>query len=233
MMKQLVLPEFNSVMSPEYTCPLCGQVAHLFGQYSPLFQWGACRACSLKHPYPVELFVPNTRRNKDREPLMIDATPGREMDALREKRIHLDEMLRCAVDPSRMERPIVKYNLSGLELRWPIRRSRMREFNRMSWQARQSLDNRQMRLPYCERCGTAHARSYEMLPGRVDYWSKCQRCEDEETVETLWRLRGIFGQDDPESVLDRLYRSHQELFDRGVLPDRWFELMADNLDSGR
>jgi hypothetical protein len=76
-------------------------------------------------------------------------------------------------------------------------------------------------------------RHYEMLPGRVDYWSKCQHCEDAETVETLWRLRGIFGQDDPESILDRLYRSHVELFERGVLPDMWFELMADNLDSGR
>lgn len=230
-MKQLVLPEFDGVMTPEYTCPLCGQVATLFGQYSPLFDWGVCRACSERYPYPVELFVPNTRRNRDREPLMIDPTPGPAMDALREHRIQLDEMLRCAVDPSRLARPIVKYNLSGLELRWPIRRSRMRAFNQMAWRAQQALANRQMRLPYCERCGRAHDRSYEMLPGRVDYWTKCQRCADEEAVEALWRVRGIFGADDAESILDRLYRSQPELFDRGVLPDMWFRLMTDNLDS--
>jgi hypothetical protein len=38
-------------------------------------------------------------------------------------------------------------------------------------------------------------RQYEMLPGRLDYWSKCQRCADEESVEALWRLKGIFGSD--------------------------------------
>lgn len=39
-MIQLVLPGFDSAMTPQYACPLCGQVATLFGQYSPLLDWG-------------------------------------------------------------------------------------------------------------------------------------------------------------------------------------------------
>lgn len=46
-----------------------------------------------------------------------------------------------------------------------------------------------------------------------------------DAVEALWRNRGLFGADDPESVLDRLYRAFPDLFERGVLPDYWFELM--------
>jgi hypothetical protein len=221
MMKQLILPGFDKEVGV-YICPLCDQPATVFGQFSPLLPWGVCRECCIKYPYPVELFVPSTRRNKDHEPLMIDPAPDKA--ALRELRIQLDEMLRCAVDPTRIERPIVKYNISGLELRNPIRRSRMATFNKWAWHARQNLKVHQMSLPYCERCGCAHDRQYEMLPGRLDYWSKCQRCADEESVEALWRLKGIFGNDDAEAILDRLYKSHRELFERGVLPDYWFEL---------
>lgn len=161
---------------------------------------------------------------------MIDPAPERA--ELRSRRVELDEMLRCAVDPMRIERPIVKYNISGLELRNPIRRSRMATLNRWAWQARQNLKTHQMNLPYCERCGSAHSRLYEMLPGRVDYWSKCQRCADEESVEALWRHRGIFGDDDVETILDRIYKSHRELFERGVLPDYWFKLAGkvENID---
>jgi hypothetical protein len=64
-----------------------------------------------------------------------------------------------------------------------------------------------------------------MRPGQIDYWSHCQRCEDELAVEALHRLRGIFDNDDAEAILDRLYRSHRDLFERGILPDYWFALM--------
>ena len=217
----LPLPEIIE----QYICPLCDRPATLFGQYSPLFAWGVCRECSIKYPYPVELFIPSTRRNSDHEPLMIDPAP--EKSALRERRVQLDEMLRCGVDPTRIEHPIVKYNISGLELRNPIRRSRMRQFNVMAWKAQQALQVHQARLPYCERCGCAHDRAYEMLPGRVDYWTKCQRCADEEAVESFWNMLGIFGGDDDEAILDRIYKSHKELFDRGVMPDYWFKLKGN------
>lgn len=219
-MNQLLLPNFAS--PEEYSCPLCGKVATLFGQYSPLFPWGVCRECSIQYPYPVELFVPSTRRNKDREPLMIDPAP--ELAELRERRIQFDEMLRCAVNPSRLERPIVKYNLSGLELRHPIRRSKAHKYQAAHVQAIHALSFRQVQLPICERCGCTHDRRYEMLPGVVDYWSTCQQCHDELAVETFWNMRAIFGDDDDETIMDRIQRSHPELFERNVLPDYWFKL---------
>lgn len=216
---QLALP--GDDFAPQYTCPLCGQVATLFGQFSPFLPWGVCRDCCLKYPYPVDVFVPSTRRNADRENVMVDPQSPHER---RELRIQLDEMLRCAIDPSRLERPIVKYNLSGLELRHPIRRSRRQQYEQWHASARKALQVHQMSLPVCERCGCAHDRSHELLPGRVDYWSTCQRCADEQSVEALWRQRGIFGQDDDESVMDRLYKAFPDLFERGVLPDYWFAL---------
>lgn len=220
-MAQLPLPGFEA--AEEYICPLCGQVATLFGQYSPFLLWGVCRACSIKHPYPVEIIVPSTRRNAGNNPLMIDPDSSAE---LRERRVLLDEMLRCGVDPARIERPVVKYNLSGLEIRNPIRRSRMQQMGRWMQNARHKLTYRQISTPVCYRCGCAHDRAYEMLPGVVDYWDKCQRCADEESVESLFRMQGIFGGDDDEAVLDRLYKAFPDLFERGVLPDYWFILKS-------
>lgn len=209
---------------PVFVCPLCGEPATLFGQYSPIHRWCLCRACSLQYPYPVELFVPSTRRNADTNPLMIDPTS---LSELRERRIQLDEMVRCAIDPARAERPIIKYNLSGLELYNPIRRSKVHQYQRWHAEAKRRLSHRQMQLPMCQRCGCAHDRTYEMLPGATDYWSHCQRCDDEISVEALFRHRGIFGKDDVESILDRIHASTPELFERGVLPDYWFALLGE------
>lgn len=229
--KQQWLPGFK--VTPEYSCPLCGEIATLFGQFSPHMPWFVCKKCSEEHPYPVDLFIPSTRRNKDKEPLMIDPNAPHKK---RELRIQLDEMLRCAVDPTRIERPIIKYNLSGLEIRYPIRRSKAHIFNKWSKAAAISRANIQMTMPLCHRCGRAHDRKYKLLvqeDGPVDYWTKCQRCADEESVETFWRLKGIFGGDDVESILDRIQKSHPELFEREVLPNYWYTLMLkeqqDNL----
>jgi hypothetical protein len=166
----------------------------------------------------MELFVPSTRRNAGKNPWMIDPDAPYE---LRERRVMLEEMLRCAVDPDRATRPVVKFNLSGLQVKNPVRRSKLATYQR--W-ARAGQKPRQMRWPVCDRCGGVHDRYYEMLPGEGDYRTHCQRCDDELAVEALWRHRGIFGGDDPESILDRLYRSQRELFERGVLPDYWYKL---------
>lgn len=221
-MKQLTLPGFER--DETLICPLCGQPAALFGQYSPFLPWGVCRACSLKYPYPDSIIVPSTRRNADRQPLMIDPAAPYE---LRARRMKLEEMLRCAVDPARLERPVVKLNLNGLEIHNPIRRSRMHQYTAWKRQTDVHLLHSQMRIPVCDRCGQPHNRLYETRPGQWDYWSTCQRCEDELRVEALYRCRGIFGGDDVESILDRLYRAHRPLFDRGVLPDYWFGLMKE------
>lgn len=218
--KQLELPGFD--VAPEYRCCLCGEIKTLFGQVSPIQRWAICRECSIEHPYPVELFVPSTQRNAEKEPLMIDPDAPAEM---RERRVMLDEMIRCAIAPSRLARPVVRFNLSGLELRYPVRRSKNAQYNRWHKSAREKLTRHQMSLPICRRCGAGHNRTMELLPGMVQYHDTCQRCADETTVESFFRHRGVFGGDDIEGIMDRLYASHRELFERGVLPDYWFELM--------
>jgi len=83
---------------------------------------------------------------------------------------------------------------------------------------------RQLEMPVCPRCGMPHGRVYTSLGGLVDYETYCQRCEDELAVETLWRLRGIWQGADDEDLLDKFYKRSPELFERGVLPNYWFEL---------
>lgn len=80
----------------------------------------------------------------------------------------------------------------------------------------------QIRLPLCEHCGRPHdRRTFDK-----DYKPLCQACEDRQTVETLWRYNGtILDAGDPEGTLDRLYSAFPELFERGVLPDAWFQLV--------
>lgn len=224
MTHQPPLPGFEHLRPEGYVCPLCGQPAALFGQYSPLLPWGVCRKCSIRQPYPVEVFVASTRRNRDRNPIMIDPDAPYE---LRERRMLLDEELRCAVDPTRLERPIVKYNLSALELRNPIRRSRRSQFTQWHAQAKDNLTRQQMQLPFCQRCGCVHDRQAELLPGLMDYKSYCQRCEDEMKVEALARARSEIFFNEDEDALDRLYAVFPELFERGVLPDYWFRLLTN------
>lgn len=86
-------------------------------------------------------------------------------------------------------------------------------------------DVRQLAMPVCPRCGLPHVRMYTSLAGVVDYETHCQRCDDELSVETLWRLRRIWGNADVEDLLDKFYKRSPELFERGVLPDYWFTLM--------
>jgi hypothetical protein len=213
--RQLSLPGVD--MRP--TCPLCGRAA-LLGQYSPLWPHGLCRECSCRHPYPVEIFE-HSDKSGDRTGLRIKMDAP---DYLREHRIACDQMLKDAVRGYVDDRPIVKFNLSMRELRNPMRRSRHDEYNQMHAHAVKALSVRQISLNFCYRCGGVHDRSYEIMTDAVDYWSTCQRCEDEITVETFWRMRAIFGGDDDETILDRVQRSHPELFERGVLPDYWYQL---------
>lgn len=222
MTHQPALPGFEHLRPDGYVCPLCNKRATLFGQFSPFLPWGVCRECSIKYPYPVEVVVPSTRRNRDINPIMIDPNAPYE---LREKRMLLDEMLKCAVDPTRLERPTVKYNLSGLEIKNPIRRSKARQYNRWHKQAIDNLTRQQMQLPFCQRCGRVHDRMDELLPGMVDFKSFCQRCEDEMGVEALFRGRSEIFAGEDEDALDRLYMVFPELFERGVLPDYWFVLL--------
>lgn len=76
-------------------------------------------------------------------------------------------------------------------------------------------------LPFCRVCGRVHTRNH---------WGRsadlCQSCDDQQTLEWLWSRRSMWEQDDPETVLDRLYAAFPGLFERGILPDAWFTLLA-------
>jgi len=84
---------------------------------------------------------------------------------------------------------------------------------------------RQISMPFCPRCGAVHDRRYSHVD---DYQTYCQRCEDEQQVETLFRMKSILEQTvsstEPEAILDYLYKRNPELFERNVLPDLWFIL---------
>lgn len=76
-------------------------------------------------------------------------------------------------------------------------------------------------LPFCKRCGCVHDNRYDHIGGLQE---NCQHCTDLISVETFWRSRAIFGDDDMETIMDRIHRSHPHLFEHQVLPEYWFEL---------
>lgn len=184
-------------------CPLCGQHTAILGQYGPFAPWQVCRACSLANPYPVELLVPHPRKPGE---LYIDRHAP---SALLEKRIELEAMVHDAVRGKRVK----KWRYAG----WL---NEARIFNQ----------HRQLHLPYCERCGHAHDNSFDFSG---DYHSRCTRCEAEEGVEALWANRLIFGTDDLEVQLDKMYRAFPQWFEAGVLPDYWFKLSIDHQQKAR
>jgi hypothetical protein len=81
------------------------------------------------------------------------------------------------------------------------------------------LSSKQMNLAICPTCGCVSALN------EWGHWSDCDHCADEATLASLWRMRGIYKGDDIETVLDRIHRAFPQLFEHGLLPDRWFELM--------
>lgn len=216
-MMQLPLPAFEECLLP--WCCVCQRQVRLVGQYSPIVKYGVCRECSLEYPLPVEVFGQGGR---DKTGLSIRPDAPYE---LREQRVWNEEYVRkCATGD---DRPVTKLNLSYRQLRNGVRRSKVHLYAQWHRQARLSLDHRQLSLPVCDRCGQPHDRRYN-TPGMPDYMPYCQRCDDEQAVEALYRHRGIFGDDDVESIMDRIYRSQPGLFERGTLPDYWFRLVIES-----
>lgn len=84
-----------------------------------------------------------------------------------------------------------------------------------------------MPIPVCERCGRVHDNRIEWNGNPTTY---CVRCEDEIAVEMHYKNReAIFRDDngnilDDEGILDKLATHRAELFNRGVLPDYWYNL---------
>lgn len=217
---QLTLPGIQQM------CPACRQPAQYLGQWSPLWPYAVCRECSKAHPYPLHVLAPSTRRNADKEPLMIamDASSAdREYRVLMEGWLR-DAALGCmdALESEWGDSPdcwLYQYRPDCKRCAYRLSNTGPGKYAKMGHYARVMNAAVQLTIPICERCGLAHDHCSEWL-----VYDKCERCTMLASVEALHRHRGIFGDADDETILDRLYVSHQALFDAGVLPDYWFEL---------
>lgn len=220
--RQLALPGID--MRP--VCPSCGQPADVLGQYSPLWPYAVCRDCSTRWPYRLNVLEPATessKRTTHDNGFRIDPTAS---SADREWRIIVEGRLKDAIRGCKLARG------AGLEAKSPtcwhqghtepgcrLCERRVVASGAARYMGYLAGIEHQTSLPVCQRCGCASE-----LAGRYGF---CQRCHDEMAVESLYRHRAIFGGDDDEAVLDRIYPAHKDLFDRGVLPDYWFRLIAE------
>lgn len=221
---QLPLPSVDT----RPICPVCGQSASLLGQWSPLWPWMVCRACSEAEPYHLDVLRPGGR-TRTSAALGFEINPDAP-SALREWRIVREAQLRAAVQGCKLARGR-GWSVSDLACEWgghydPACKRCVRRANTPTGAARYRMvltppgSGIQLSLPVCERCGTALTAF-----GMADYQAYCPRCKAEMAVETFWRHRGIFGNDDVETILDRIQKSHAWVFEMGVLPDYWFQLM--------
>ncbi len=223
-MMQKTLPLFDEILRP--FCALCGEQVALVGQYSPVMPHAICKACSQDYPLPVEVF---TTGGKDRLGIKINEDAPIE---LRNQRMALELMVKRAATND--DRPVVKWNISGRTLRGGVRLSRMEQYSRWTREAKRGLaiereHGTQLEFPLCNECGNVHTNGFKDGTFRL----LCLSCEDKKRVESLWKNKGIFDGDDVETILDRLNKAFPDLFERGVLPDYWFSLMAQEVMNDR
>ena len=244
------LPLFDDVRRP--ICMGCKrEVTPPLGQWSPSGNLCLCRDCTARYSPPADVFVPHDNRigvglqqgmeyAKQREQYHSRLHALEELDkgcVYTVADIDEHDNLPCMVNNDLFT--LAHYGTSGLgwqrpidasDCRWDCPRCRNRLRYVVQAQREVGLFKARMRegtiytasLPICDRCGEVHdhrTRSGDAAP-------YCQHCEDLNGVESFWNYRGIFGGDDDETILDRIQRSHPGLFERGVLPDAWFQLKA-------
>jgi rRNA maturation protein Nop10 len=205
-MKQLVLPGFDM----RQICPACGKPSNVLAQWSPWSKWWICHECSERYPFPVEIITARIKDGIERLSIAPDAS-----SELRELRVHNENILAEMISAQARRARYFAHLAGG----W-IPADRQAQYGRWLHRARLNNCAYTLSMPICKRCGCAH----NWWIGS-DFSEFCQNCHDLNDVDALWRCRAIFGSDDDESALDRLYQAHPGLFERGVLPDRWFELM--------
>lgn len=231
-------------------CPACKKPAPVLGEWSPSERTFLCQECTRRLPCPIEAFEitdnsagAGLRKEREYAPQREDY--HRKVAVLLELRkgcIHtLDDL------DENLSLPCMNNDLWLAAEYGAARAFQARDIQCEMWTGCKRCKNRlryvtqqlqqvikvranrngvkawQVGLPVCRRCGCAHNNRYST--GQMK--DTCQRCEDELTVESFWRHKGIFGGDDVESIMDRIQRSHPELFERQVLPDYWFKLVIE------
>lgn len=212
-------------------CPACKQVTDLLGQWSPGDSVFICRDCNARHSAP-DVFVPhdNSKGVGLDQSMTLAANAGR---AEYHKWINiLSDLNRGCVytfddvsDGGYLPCHPVMDEQCWANCKLCIRRARNiskgGRYGRMG-----QLLPVTYSFPICDRCGCVHDHRYEHFAGTQAY---CQECDDKNTVESFWRLQGIFDGDDDEAVMDRLHRVYPDLFVRGVLPDYWYQLRIQTI----
>jgi hypothetical protein len=222
-MVQLALPGFPLI------CPACREHASVLGQWSPFRRDAVCRTCSTAHPYPIHILEPHPKkpgelaikRDADQHLLsdhtgltnwLWDAVRGCRDIAEGRSTWCADEVRPCQLGKERPDCQLCSRRLLTGSSRY--------------WTYRVGFIVEQQPIPLCHRCGQPHER--RRLSGV--YAELCERCEMERSVEALFRHRSIFGTDDVEAILDKLYQSHRACFEAGVLPDYWFKLTREAME---
>jgi len=223
---QMPLPTID--MRP--ICPVCRQPADLLAQWSPAQATRVCKACAQKYRYDLDIFIHAPGKGR------LGLKSNR--DASTEQIGHYNFLSQTLMDAAKGCRHAIR-RLAGPEYVAPCELYKfdmtcpacVRKQKHATRYARMRITREYtLRLPVCDRCGCTHSRRYEH--GDQDFIAYCQHCEDELNVETFWRCRAIFGDADPEEILDRVQKSHPGLFERNVLPNYWFALMIGERNDG-
>ena len=221
-MRQLTLIDMRPV------CKNCDCPCDLLGQWSPSDNVWLCKDCTTKYPAP-DVFVQcdNSRG--------VGLRQGMEANQLREDyhakiNVLVDIQRGClhsAEDAAERNWYLPCHPLMGsaayANCKLCRRRARMAHSGGRYGKAVVTAKTAEM--PICRRCGCVHSYRYSHVSG---YRAYCEHCDALNSVEALWRNRGIFGGDDAETVLDRIYSAFPELFENGVLPDYWYTLKEAN-----
>lgn len=220
-------------------CPICGRVAAILGQFSPIWAMGVCRDCAINNPVPADLWLdPASVQRRVSQTALRDGAminPDPESSASREWRILAEGQIKDALRGCVLCKGVGWLEdspacwrgefVDGCRLCERRRRAGSRTTQYRRWvhagMTTTTTWLAQGRFPICADCGGLHeATDINGAPAHL-----CQSCEDKRTLETLWRMRAIYAGDDAEGALDRMYRAFPGLFERGVLPDAWFRMM--------
>ena len=209
-------------------CPMCDEPTMLLGQYEPTSnRYWICADCSRTQRYPVDMLI-----------VTADGDWTLAKGITNEQLAYRVDVANCVHDAvvgrrKRSQIAFYKHLMVGvlsfiadlpehLQVYWERQLTATHQWVAVGKATQELSRTIQLQIPLCERCGCSHNRRYEH--GYTNFMLYCQKCDDELSVEAFFNHKGIFGDDDDEQILDRIYRSHREVFERGVLPTYWYEL---------
>ncbi len=227
MLRQLTLLDMRPI------CPACKEVAGYLGQWSPSGRVFICKDCTLKYPAP-DVFV----LNDNSIGLGLLQGDSQEERAMRDDYHKIYNVL---FDLNRGCVMTLEDAVNNTNPAWHLPCDKLtgtEEFSNCKLCRRRasvanaglaggkykhlaSIKTYTLSMPVCQRCGQIHGNRYKHIN---EYQAYCAHCDAKNSVEAFWRHKGIFGDADDETILDRMQISHPEAFKLGVLPDYWFEL---------